>query len=261
MNDVTDQHTVYFWCENMNSEEVYQELTKSVFALRDKHGLDYTNTKLVVKVIDKCVFHYGYAWVEDSSLYNCMVGKHPDGSSRTSRVYPQPLSEYEDRLCLPSSWNTMSFDEQWGLLEDFYQNSFSSAIETLDRYESNSFMQDLPSLFEVEKIRNFEGARVNPDKGVSNILVCYNPPKNIDLVILRDMFAMHVSNPNFHLFNKRTKVNTYFPIVTEDKRRRVIHVEFAPRSTDGYFALLMNKVCIMPNCTKLYFVPKDTRPF
>ena len=241
----------------MKEVEVMTELKKGIVDLRDTHGLDYTHSKILIKVIDKNYHHYGYAWIGDSNLYNCIIGNNPDGSSRTQLVYPKALSEFEPEMNT-DHWDDLTMDERWDEMCNFYTGGFEEALETITKYEELAYVEELDPLFEMENISNFDAAYIKSDSGMSNKFTAYNVPRNVTTQMISAIFSDFVSDPTAHLFNKKTKESSYYPIITEDKRKRTIRVSFNPRSMDGYFALLLNKVCVLNDNTKLYFSPDSS---
>ena len=86
----TDSFTFYILPGNLDVEATSDLFKASLQKMKTCHGVDYTSSKFFIKILkgNSSDTGYGYIRVTDSGLYNCIVGKNPNGTERV-------------RICLP----------------------------------------------------------------------------------------------------------------------------------------------------------------
>lgn len=251
-NKVVDNHTLYFWCNDLESHEVKKEFHIAIDTMKQEHGIDFTGTNLILKVIkNNARGNYGYAYVENTGLYNCIMGKNVDGSTRKVN---KELEIEDEPFVAPDNWNRLSDDEKFEVLKKFYTNAFSDELANHHENENTKTEPDvlLPPLIRFKTITC--QAAFTSKNNVSNNFIAYDVPKHISGEMVFEIFKPFTSK-NTYIYNKKTKQKSYYPLIYERyiDGKRSISVSFEPRSVDGYFAYLIHRICNIDESTTIYF--------
>lgn len=248
---------VYIWCNEMNEAQVRAEFVESLRDMKKNHGYDFTDEEFMVRVVNNhgdC--NYGYIRVENPGLYNCLIGKNVDGSPREKVI---TSFEFKDETpVFPDGFDTWDEDVKFEFLKSFYSNTFQCALDEYQRYDESLVRKQMGPLFVMPSINNIEPAFVRGNAECKNHLVSSNVHPDVPISVIRSMFRRFVTDKAASVLHHKTKQKMFYPIVWRDFRTNNVHVQYNPRSTDGYFAHLMYKVCIVSNTVANFYPHKSS---
>jgi hypothetical protein len=263
---MTDKATLYILSGSLDETGVRELFDEQLAVMRDKHGIDYTKEPYLVKVLPGHTpdTGYGYIRVSNPGLYNCIVGKTPDGKDRV-RYERKPLSDFETPFNPPFR-DDMSNDEKFEVIKEYLK-------EFDPDYDTRIFAAQDASAVLVREEPLF-GIMHNPEKGMVHI-----SPADITLGNVRnrsnEMYTSGVKGDVDPAHIKRffkpfatTKSTVVrggkgrrgdrwteeYPTVSIVKSKGVsdVMVSFHPGTSDGRFAMLFHRNCEI-NGTMFYF--------
>lgn len=271
MSTLTDSRTLYIMPRHLTEEQVYETFVKSLELMRDVHGVDFTKSKFYVKVLkgNTPSTGYGYIRVTDSGLYNCIVGKNPDGTSRTRFESSEPVREtdYEfvDGCCAYLETYGKTFENIKQYINEFNYSHPNVWDEQIHDQVRGTEVHD-PPLFEMLDYHedgtpiSIEPAYVKlNDYHINSEMYACNVPSSINVAHIKKLFEPFstVSSTAIRTIGDHARYNETYPHISKIRnanRSDVVDilVSFHPRSNDGYFAMLVQKQCVINN-TVLYF--------
>lgn len=275
-NKKTDNYTFYVMPGGLTSVQVSDLFKKSLFQMKSRHGVDYTHSRFYIKIIPGKSEgrNYGYLRVTDSGLYNCIIGKNPDGSNR-EQVQVKSISDYQIQPPFgikgsreEADFDALEPDEQFQVVSDFYRGLGAD-------YDDRVFNSYMSNTVDLEPLFNFEihesGTHVciepayvfiDPHR-VNNEIYVHNVPQNITPAKLKAFFKPFNTMASSII---RTDINNVkcvedYPLVNvvlrDRSRSRDMLLVFNPRSNDGKFALLVQKRCVIDGSELFFDLPTE----
>lgn len=268
----TDSFTMYILPGHLDTEQTTQLFKQSLEKMKQL-GHDYTRSPFYVKVLNGYSQNknFGYLRVTDRGLYNCMMGKNPDGSERVKRS-DKPLTDYQE---YPPffvkgteefvEFDSKSSDMQLKAIADFYKSlgpDYDNKV--FEAYEADQTGEVQPSLFEFIthesgcKIDYYPAfVKIDPNR-VNFELICKGVPEDFPISEIKTFFTpFNTINKSITRHNEKgVKCIEHYPILNvvfrNKNKKKDILVTFNPRTNDARFAQLVHPRCVLKG-TELFF--------
>jgi len=244
-----DEHTLYIISGAARNEDLKSAVFRAIKKYEKEH-----RRKLPCEIIANLIYDreglpygFGYLYLSNPQVYHMLLGKNPDGSERTEIIE-------KDLDYLPLS--DLDFDIPWfdwaDAAEEIEIRSLPPLMTLPSFYYRKEQKEQLKKL--VEKLKVSERKQLDPDqfddtmctfkldaglvkpvdeKYSAHILCAQGVPEWLTGKDIYNRFRRFVSNKNK---NDRGKV---YPLISINKKNKMVFVEFDSNTRDAQFALLM----------------------
>lgn len=236
-NLVNDHHTLFIEPNGASPVKVRNIISTAVRSLSMHNPEKAWNDSehfLVHWLTDKDGTPKGTAnvYIRDVAVYNCLIGRNPDGKSRTIKDLSEELQAKRDKEYAPfkkdkvDSWKDdteyelIQLDEKWDRICHLVKTPGYVYIDSKQSKDWKNYVK----ADEIAVMRRH--AKLIREGMVDNVLTIGNLPKGTDPRDIRDLFAY---------FNNST--NPKYPICKVTPKHYII--EYDPQTKDGIFAFMM----------------------
>lgn len=244
-----DEHTLYIISGAARNEDLKSAVFRAIKKYEKEH-----KQKLPCEIIANLIYDreglpygFGYLYLSNPQVYHMLLGKNPDGSERTEIVEKDVdyLAFSEDLDLKEIPW----FD--WAdAAEEIEIRSLPPLMTLPSFYYRKEQIEQLKKL--VEKLKLSERKQLDPDqfnaticnfkldaglvkpvdeKYSAHILCAQGVPDWLTRKDIYNRFCKFVSNKN--------NCGKTYPLISINKKNKMVFVEFDSNTRDAQFALLM----------------------
>jgi hypothetical protein len=261
---VSNPHFLYCHTSIATQTQVYDYLQRALGALEKFYGKKFDREMLVNTIFkyDGTPLKHSYVWCRSVETTNVLLNKTPEGQERCeeveiedddTRMAEQKLHEF---MITPyptgASWVEM-VDEEERLFNNTKLNKIKRSLKPVVDFGSiplsEEQMAQYASQYESIPVKIFPVSVPYRSGYSTNRMFAYHHFRDLDENQIRkhfEKYAVHKKDPH-------DKKN--YPLVFVDRRNSptYVTVTFHPSSTDGLFAMLMNKKLVMSEKCVLSF--------
>lgn len=237
MSTIKKDRFLYIWSGKLENDQISSLIRRGIDRYIVSTGIRPKKRPyvlLVNTIEDKNYEKKGiaYGWISDVGLFNALIGKNEDGSSRTQWIDDPDYDSDEETVDLNQV-------EDWGTIAMSGPQQIKKEDPPLITVES--FLDDQ----NIERHLSFFGASYPERSGMKNEIYSTNIPKDISENFLKNVFSKFCTDHSTHILKKKKEIKKIiYPLIQikEKEGKRNCQIEFSPLDKDlATFVLGMTK--------------------
>lgn len=251
-DNIINPHFLYLHTSIATQSQVFDYLQRALDALEKYYGKKFDREMLVNTVFkyDGTPLKHSYVWCKSVETANVLLNRTPDGQERCEEVEIEDddTREAEKRLSdfmnhshpYGTSWVALVQEEE-KLTNAIKRNKIKRSLSPVVDFGSISLNEEqinkYKDQYENIQVKIFSAAVPRRPGYSTNRLFAYHHFRDLD----ENQIRKHFERYNTHKKDPHDK--KVYPSIYIDRRNSptYITVSYHPSSTDGVFALLMNK--------------------
>jgi hypothetical protein len=250
----SNNHCIHIGCGIATEQQIKTSIRRAIDTAQKLFNAQYDHRSRVSIVCDRNNHSYGYAyaWIVDSSIYNMLVGRNPDGSDRYEEIQdpswrPPTEQDVQNFNCRSfNSWADEAEEEEELLQPKMIRRPLPPLIK-LEPYELTSQQRSLPGFENSERGELIVTPGMVSDldpQYIENVICANHIPDGVTAEFIKNEFKHYVSDPS-RVMTKKVNgvvVSESYPLVRiVEKNSRTVFVTFDPSTHDAQWALKVSK--------------------